>query len=84
MRGRWGNSKSHVPRCGVGQRNLVCYLPVMTKDVSNQTENELQGGAFIATAEELLAVDTAIAAIDAGEIATDAEVKAAFAKFRPA
>jgi hypothetical protein len=57
---------------------------MMAKDVSNQTENELPDGAFIATAEELLAVDTAIAAIDAGEIATDAEVKAAFAKFRRA
>jgi hypothetical protein len=57
---------------------------MMAKDVSNQTENELPDGAFIATAEELLAVDAAIAAIDAGEIATDAEVKAAFAKFRRA
>jgi hypothetical protein len=56
----------------------------MTKDVSNQTESELPDGVFIATAEDLLAIDTAIAAIDAGEIATDAEVKAAFAKFRPA
>jgi hypothetical protein len=56
----------------------------MTKDASNHTENGLPGGAFIATAEELLAVDAAMTAIDAGEIATDAEVKAAFAKFRPA
>jgi hypothetical protein len=56
----------------------------MTKDVSNQAENELQGSEYVATAVELRAIDTAMAAIDAGEIATDADVKAAFAKFRPA
>jgi hypothetical protein len=56
----------------------------MTTDVSNQNENELQGNEFIATREELQAVDAAIAAIDAGEIATDAEIETAFAKFRSA
>jgi hypothetical protein len=56
----------------------------MTTDISNQNKNELQGNEFIATREELRAIDTAIAAIDAGEIATDAEIKATFAKFRSA
>jgi hypothetical protein len=54
----------------------------MTRDVSNQIENELQGGEFIATREELQAIDAAMAAVDAGEIATDAEIQAAFARFR--
>jgi predicted transcriptional regulator len=59
----------------------------MPKEVSNPTESELQDSAlqdsaFIATPEELRAIDAAVAAIDAGEIATDAEVQAAFAKFR--
>jgi predicted transcriptional regulator len=56
----------------------------MATDASNQNENELQGNEFIATREELRAVDAAMAAIDAGEIATDAEIKAAFSKFRSA
>jgi len=56
----------------------------MTKDVSNQIESELQGNEYIASPAELCAVDTAMADIDAGEIATDAEIKSAFAKFRSA
>jgi predicted transcriptional regulator len=56
----------------------------MTKDVSNQIESELQGNEYIASLAELCAVDAAMADIDAGEIATDAEIKAAFAKFRSA
>jgi len=54
------------------------------KDLPKQTENELQGNEFIASPDELGAVDAAMAAIDAGEIATDAEVHAAFARFRSA
>jgi hypothetical protein len=57
---------------------------VRTKDVSNQIESELQGNEYIASPAELCAVDTAMADIDAGEIATDAEIKSAFAKFRSA
>ena len=53
-------------------------------DVANQIESELQGGDYQATQEELRIVDAAMASIDAGEIATDAEIKAAFAKFRSA
>jgi hypothetical protein len=56
----------------------------MATDASNQNKNELQGNEFIAICEELRAVDAAMAAIDAGEIATDAEIKAAFSKFRSA
>ena len=52
--------------------------------VANQIESELQGRDYLATQEELQVIDAAMASIDAGEVATDAEIKAAFAKFRPA
>ena len=50
--------------------------------VANQIESELQGHDYLATREELRTIDAAMAAIDAGETASDAEIKAAFAKFR--
>ena len=49
--------------------------------VANQIESELQGGDYVATREELEIIDAAMASIDAGEVATDVEIKAAFAKF---
>jgi hypothetical protein len=52
--------------------------------VADQIERELQGRDYLATREELLIIDAAIASIDAGEVATDVEIKAAFAKFRSA
>jgi hypothetical protein len=52
--------------------------------VANQIESELQGSDYLATQEELRIVDAAMASIDAGETATDAEIKAVFAKFRSA
>jgi hypothetical protein len=52
--------------------------------VANQIESELQGRDYLATREELRIIDAAMAAIDAGEVATDAEIAAAFAKFRSA
>ena len=52
--------------------------------VANQIESELQGRDYLATRDELLVIDATMASIDAGEVATDAEIKAAFAKFRRA
>jgi hypothetical protein len=52
--------------------------------VANQIESELQGRDYLATREELRILDEAMASIDSGEIATDVEIKAAFAKFRSA
>ena len=52
--------------------------------VANQIESELQAKDYQATQEELRIIDSAIASIDAGESATDAEIKAFFAKFRSA
>jgi hypothetical protein len=51
--------------------------------VANQIESELKGD-YVATQDELHAIDNAIASIDAGEAATDLEIEAAFAKFRKA
>jgi glutathione S-transferase len=50
--------------------------------VANEIESELRGQDYFATHEELQVIDAAMAAIDRGEIATKAEVEAAFAKFR--
>jgi hypothetical protein len=52
--------------------------------VANQIESELHRRDYLATQEELRIIDAAMASIDGGEVATDAEIKAAFAKFRPA
>ena len=52
--------------------------------VANQIESELQGKDYLATREELRILDEAMASIDSGEITTDVEIKAAFAKFRSA
>jgi hypothetical protein len=52
--------------------------------VANQIEHELQGKDYHATREELRIIDAAMASIDAGDSATDDEIKAAFAKFRQA
>jgi hypothetical protein len=52
--------------------------------VANQIESELQGRSYFASQEELRIIDAAMASIDDGEVATDAEIKAAFAKFRRA
>jgi hypothetical protein len=41
-------------------------------------------GVYSATAEELQAIDEAIAELDRGEVAGEADVRAAFAKFRGA
>jgi hypothetical protein len=52
--------------------------------VANQIESELQGRDYLATREELRIIDAAMASIDRGEVATEAEIAAAFAKFRSA
>ena len=52
--------------------------------VANQIESELQGQDYLATQEELRIIDAAMAAIDAGETATDTEIRTVFAKFRSA
>jgi len=50
--------------------------------LANQIESELLADDYVATRDELRIIDAAMASIDAGESATDAEVAAAFAKFR--
>ena len=43
-----------------------------------------RAGIYHATPDELAAIDEAIAELDRGEVASEAEVRAAFAKFRGA
>jgi hypothetical protein len=50
--------------------------------VANEIETELKAGEYIASADELQAIDEAIASLDAGEFASDAEIAAVRAKFR--
>lgn len=50
--------------------------------LAQQIESELHGGEYVATQEELRIIDAAIASIDGGQVASDSEVEAAFAKFR--
>jgi hypothetical protein len=50
--------------------------------IASEIENELLGGEYLATQEELQSIDAALVSIDRGEVATDAEVAEAFAKFR--
>jgi hypothetical protein len=52
--------------------------------VASQIEGELRGKDYPATQEELRIIDEAMASIDAGETATEAEIAAAFAKFHRA
>jgi len=52
--------------------------------VAQQIESELRDQNYLATRDELQIIDSAIAAIDGGEVASDAEVNATFAKFRSA
>ena len=49
--------------------------------IADQIESELQGGDYVATRQELQTIDAALASIDAGEAASDAEIEAVFAKF---
>jgi hypothetical protein len=53
------------------------WLPLPIKSKTNY-------GAYLASREELQIIDAAMASIDGGEVASEAEIKAAFAKFRSA
>lgn len=50
--------------------------------IAAEIESELGGGEYSATQEELGIIDAAMASVDRGDVVTDAEVAAAFAKFR--
>ena len=47
-----------------------------------EIEGELQAGDYQATAEELAAIDEALEQVARGEVASEAEVEAAFRTFR--
>ena len=50
--------------------------------IASEIESELLGGEYVATQEELRSIDVALASIDRGDVAADAEVEETFAKFR--
>jgi hypothetical protein len=49
--------------------------------VADQIEDQLKSGDYVASHEELEMIDSTLAAVDRGEIASEAEVEAAFAGF---
>ena len=49
-----------------------------------EIDQELAAGTYHATREELRKIDEALAAVRRGEVATDAEIEAVFAKHRRA
>jgi hypothetical protein len=51
-------------------------------DLSLEIDREVKAGTYQATREELRKIDEALAAVRRGEVATDAEVEAVFAKHR--
>jgi hypothetical protein len=53
-------------------------------DIVREIDREVQAGTYRATEEELRKIDEALAAVRRGEVATDAEVEAVFAKHRGA
>jgi hypothetical protein len=59
-------------------------MSIMMTAADNQAEQDLQSTDYVATSEELRAIDAAMASIDTGQVATDAEIRAALAKFRSA
>ena len=50
--------------------------------VANEIENELQSQDYVATREELQVIDAAIAAIEAGQVASEADVVAVHKFYR--
>ena len=65
----------------------VASWPLEDQEELAQVALEIEArrhGVYHATAEELTAIDEALAAVSRGEIATDEEVEAVFAKYRRA
>lgn len=63
----------------------VAHWPEDDQDELAQIALEIEArrhGVYHATAEELQAIDEALAAVARGDIASDAEVEAVFAKYR--
>lgn len=53
-------------------------------DIAREIDREVQAGTYRATDEELRKIDEALAAVRRGEVASDPEVEAVFAKHRKA
>lgn len=53
-------------------------------EIAAQMDREVHGGSYRATPDELEKLDAAVAEVRRGEVATEAEVEAVFAKHRKA
>jgi hypothetical protein len=53
-------------------------------ELAMEIESEVKAGTYRATRDELRKIDEALAAVRRGEVATDQEVEAVFAKHRRA
>lgn len=53
-------------------------------DIAMEMDREVKAGTYRATDDELRKIDEALAAVRRGEVATEAEVEAVFAKHRGA
>ena len=51
-------------------------------ELALEIDRELKAGTYEATRDELAKIDEALAAVRRGEVATEEEVEATFAKFR--
>ena len=53
-------------------------------ELADEIDREVSAGTYRATSDDLRKIDEALAAVRRGEVATDEEVEAVFAKFRGA
>ncbi len=80
-----------MPTMTTKRKSLIDRVSSLPEGLLDEVEESLdgieqihEGGVYHATLEELKAIDEARAQIARGEVATDIEVEAAFAKFRGA
>jgi hypothetical protein len=79
-----------MPTMTTERKSLIDRVSSLPEGLLDEVEESLDGieelheGGYHATPEELKAIDEARAQIARGEVATDVEVEAAFAKFRGA
>jgi hypothetical protein len=78
-----------MPTMTAKRKNLIDRVASVPEDLLDEIEESLdgiellhQGAAYRATPEELKVLDEVDAEIERGEIASEEEVKAAFAAFR--
>jgi hypothetical protein len=89
QRGQWKQcTQCYIRVMNADVKNVLARVerwPEDDQDELAQIALEIEArrhGVFAATVEELQAIDEALAAVSRGEIASDEEVEAVFAKYR--